>query len=99
VLVRAICQNNLSERHCQSDLVRETCLCNLVRAELCSIGIFYSQLGHAIDMDESMSRNHGSLLCGPGIGYMNQSHRPIVIYCVVLLLMLATLCWECVVYI
>jgi len=84
---------------CQSNLVRATCLCNLVGAELCSIGILYSQLGLVIEMDESMSRNLCCILCGPGFGHMNLTHGPIVIYCVVLLLILGTLCCECEVYI
>jgi hypothetical protein len=88
VPVRATGQNNLperpchsdfvratlSERTCQSNLVRVTCLCNVDRAELCSIGIFYSHMGHAIEVDESMSQSCCSLLCGMGIGLTNQFH-------------------------
>jgi len=61
---------------------------------------------YALQMNESTSQTHcSSLLCGQGIGKMNQCHGPIVSsvvwpgYWVLLQLILPTVCWEYVVYI
>lgn len=85
MLIRATSQNSRSEPTCQSHLVRAAmleppCQSNYVRAKFFFIGVFYSDLGCTFDMNKSIPLIHSHLLGGGEMGYVNQLHKPIVIY-------------------